>query len=202
MTVAEYKSKFECTKIHRISHPSGQAMRCNDIGEDVSWYTIQWITGLGDFAKQFSFKRILSYNTEYRWRIYAPVNYGTWIQMITCWWWRWGMGVAISQIDPSKNPTMHMTNSPRCTILVHWCIVGFARLVYSYTTGHEHHHEENRNLNKYNFSWALCDNKIWWLYLVPFPATRFASNLGYRMAKDLIGLCKRNTFYEKWHHIP
>ena len=31
-------------------------------------------------------------------------------------------------------------------------------------------------------------NKIWWLCLVPTSTTRFASDLGYRMAKNLIGL--------------
>ena len=33
-------------------------------------------------------------------------------------------------------------------------------------------------------------NKIWWLWLVPTSTTRFAIDVGYRMAKKLIGLCK------------
>ena len=37
-------------------------------------------------------------------------------------------------------------------------------------------------------------NKIWWLCLVSTSATKFASDLGYRMAKKLIGLYKENTF--------
>ena len=33
-------------------------------------------------------------------------------------------------------------------------------------------------------------NKIWWLCPVPTPTTRFASDVGFRMAKNLIGLYK------------
>ena len=32
--------------------------------------------------------------------------------------------------------------------------------------------------------------------------SRFANDLGYRMAKTLIGLYKENAFYEKCHQIP
>ena len=42
----------------------------------------------------------------------------------------------------------------------------------------------------------LLADRIWWLYLVPTSTTRFASDLGYRMAKNSIGLYKENTFYE------
>ena len=37
-------------------------------------------------------------------------------------------------------------------------------------------------------------NMIWWLCLVPTSATRFASDVGYRMAKKWIGLCKETIF--------
>ena len=30
----------------------------------------------------------------------------------------------------------------------------------------------------------------------------FASDMGYRIAKNLLGLIKENTFYEQWHEIP
>ena len=43
-------------------------------------------------------------------------------------------------------------------------------------------------------------NKIWWVCLVPTSTTRFASDVGYRMAK--IGLYREITFYEQWHLIP
>ena len=33
-------------------------------------------------------------------------------------------------------------------------------------------------------------NKIWWLCLVPTSTTRFASDVVYRMAKNLMGLYK------------
>ena len=44
----------------------------------------------------------------------------------------------------------------------------------------------------YNISILLDPilNKIWWLCLVPTSTTRFASVVGYRMAKNLIGLYK------------
>ena len=45
-------------------------------------------------------------------------------------------------------------------------------------------------------------NKIWWLCLVPTSTTRFASDVGYRMAKKWIGLYKEIIFYEKWHLTP
>ena len=45
-------------------------------------------------------------------------------------------------------------------------------------------------------------NRIWWLCLVPTSATRFARDLGYRMAKNLIGSNKENTFYVQWDQIP
>ena len=41
---------------------------------------------------------------------------------------------------------------------------------------------------------GVCENKIWWLCLVLISATRFASDLGYRMAKNLIGLYKEILF--------
>ena len=47
----------------------------------------------------------------------------------------------------------------------------------------------------------LKNNRIWWLCLVPTSTTSFASDLGYRMAKNLIGLYKENTFYDQWHQI-
>ena len=43
------------------------------------------------------------------------------------------------------------------------------------------------------FIWNLS-NKIWWLCLVATKATRLASDVGYRMAKNLIGLHKENIF--------
>ena len=39
-------------------------------------------------------------------------------------------------------------------------------------------------------SMKLLRNKIWWLCLVPTSTTRFANDVGYRMAKKLIGLYK------------
>ena len=58
--------------------------------------------------------------------------------------------------------------------------------------------------------WCMCqfaspawyNNRIWWLCLVPTSTTRFASYLGYRMTKHLMGLYKENTFHKQWHHIP
>ena len=41
---------------------------------------------------------------------------------------------------------------------------------------------------------ALCLNKIWWLCLAPTSTTRFASDVGYRMAKKLIGLYNEIIF--------
>ena len=43
---------------------------------------------------------------------------------------------------------------------------------------------------------------IRWLCIVPTSTTRFASDLGYIVAKILIRFCKENTFYEQWHQIP
>ena len=40
-------------------------------------------------------------------------------------------------------------------------------------------------------------NKIWWLCLILTSTTRFASDVGYRMAKRLIGLYKEYNFYEQ-----
>ena len=40
----------------------------------------------------------------------------------------------------------------------------------------------------------VYSNKIWWLCLVPTSNTRFASDVGYRMAKNLIGLYKEQFF--------
>ena len=37
-------------------------------------------------------------------------------------------------------------------------------------------------------------NKIWWLCLVPSSTTRFASDVGYRIAKKVIGLYKQIIF--------
>ena len=37
-------------------------------------------------------------------------------------------------------------------------------------------------------------NKIWWLCLVPISTTRFASEVGYKNAPNLIVLYKENTF--------
>ena len=47
------------------------------------------------------------------------------------------------------------------------------------------HHQNFQN--SMEFHWY---NKIWWLCLVPTSTTRFASDVGYRMAKKLIGLYK------------
>ena len=43
--------------------------------------------------------------------------------------------------------------------------------------------DDNKNINN-------NDNKIWWLCLVPTSTTRFVSDLGYWMAKNVIELCK------------
>ena len=43
--------------------------------------------------------------------------------------------------------------------------------------------DDNKNINN-------NDNKIWWLCLVPTSTTRFVSDLGYCMAKNVIELCK------------
>ena len=55
--------------------------------------------------------------------------------------------------------------------------------------------------------YSYVSNKIWWLYLVPTSTTRFASDVGYRMAKKLIGLYKELIFMNNdikflKHHIP
>ena len=44
-------------------------------------------------------------------------------------------------------------------------------------------------------------NRIWWLCLVPTSTTRFASDLGCRMAKNLIELYKESTSCKQWHQI-
>ena len=44
-----------------------------------------------------------------------------------------------------------------------------------------------------HFAIKFC-NKIWWLCLVPTSTTRFASDVGYGMAKNLIGLYKEIIF--------
>ena len=41
-----------------------------------------------------------------------------------------------------------------------------------------------------------------WLCLVPTSTTRFTSDVGYRIAKNLIGLYKENNAHEQWHPIP
>ena len=40
----------------------------------------------------------------------------------------------------------------------------------------------------------MSSNKIWWLCLVPTLTTRFASDVGYRMAKKIMGLYKEIIF--------
>ena len=42
--------------------------------------------------------------------------------------------------------------------------------------------------------WKVASNKIWWLCLVPTSTTRFASDVGYRMANKIIGLYKEIIF--------
>ena len=50
---------------------------------------------------------------------------------------------------------------------------------------------------------VTCDAiKIWWLCQVFTSTTRFASDVGYRMAKNLIGLYKENNFHEQRRLIP
>ena len=53
---------------------------------------------------------------------------------------------------------------------------------------------------EYMIFWSM--NKIWWLCLVPTSTTRFASDVGYRIAKNLVGLYKEDNFHEQWHLIP
>ena len=45
-----------------------------------------------------------------------------------------------------------------------------------------------------SFPSQRATNKIWWLCLVQTSTTRFASDVGYRMAKNLIGLYKEIIF--------
>ena len=53
------------------------------------------------------------------------------------------------------------------------------------------------------FAWQSGDKRIWWLCLVPTSATRFANDLGYRLARNSIGLNKTNAFFLKqWRRIP
>ena len=54
-------------------------------------------------------------------------------------------------------------------------------------------------LNRTTLCW---NNRIWWLCLVSTSTTRFARDLGYRMAKNLTGLYKENALYEQWRQIP
>ena len=49
---------------------------------------------------------------------------------------------------------------------------------------------------------SQVSNRILWRCLVPTLTTRFASDLGYEIAKNSIGLYKENTFYEQCHQIP
>ena len=44
-------------------------------------------------------------------------------------------------------------------------------------------------------------NKIWWLCLVPTSATRFATDVGYRIAKKWRGSYKEMICHEQWHLI-
>ena len=48
---------------------------------------------------------------------------------------------------------------------------------------------------------VVTRNKIWWLCLVPTTTTRFANDVGYKMAKKWIGLYKEIFFFEQWHLI-
>ena len=48
----------------------------------------------------------------------------------------------------------------------------------------------------------IIENRMWWLCLVLTLTTRFATDLGYRMATNLTGLYKKNTFYKQGHQIP
>ena len=45
-------------------------------------------------------------------------------------------------------------------------------------------------------------NKVWWLCLVPTSTTRFASDVGYRMAKIKHSCTRKIFFMNKWHLIP
>ena len=47
---------------------------------------------------------------------------------------------------------------------------------------------------KTDLGWIIGHKKIWWLCLIPISTTRFTSDLGYRMAKNLIGLYKEILF--------
>ena len=56
--------------------------------------------------------------------------------------------------------------------------------------------------NEISMEFELWWNRIRWLCLFPTSTTRFACVLGYRMAKNFIGLYKENTFSEQWRQIP
>ena len=58
-----------------------------------------------------------------------------------------------------------------------------------------HHHQTGLGVP------YLLLNRIWWLCLDPTSITRFASDLGYRMAQNFIGLYKENYFHEHRHQI-
>ena len=57
--------------------------------------------------------------------------------------------------------------------------------------------------SRINVRWLVetVTNSIWWLCVVPTSTTRFASDLGYRMCKNLMGLYKENYLYGQWHQI-
>ena len=60
----------------------------------------------------------------------------------------------------------------------------------------------NQPLRRLVFWHNVNPKRIWLLCLVPTSTTRFASDLGYKMAKNFEKVIQGNTFYEQWHQIP
>ena len=133
-----------------------------------------------------------------------PSQRATNVESISISWYHSDMSVIncvsfflpVSAPSPSPGPNPSPVTTPTPTTLAPTCGGVFTELSGDIFSPNYPNNYPTNILCRYNITVpeGYVSNKVWWLCLVPTSTTRFASDVGYRMAK-IKHSCTRKIFF-------